>query len=616
MICRTFYILVILALPLCSIAVAGDSGDAGTESPFSLGAGARAMGMGNGFVAVADDATAIYYNPAGLPNLGFQQISVLHTVLFEGTIYDFISYARPLGNRYGFGIAGMRLGTDNIGRRDNLTSFPNNAEEDAARFNASQMQLIISLGRRIGSKISSGISLKLVNQSIDNLSAYGFGIDLGTQLAIGKNLKAGILLQDIIGPRMKLINLTERTPFTIRAGMAYLIESDKSPFNTMFVLDLEKPERRSVKVRAGVEMIHETGVVLRGGYDRDNFTMGMGLRYKELHFDYAYKFIEYLTDSHRFSLTLEFGKSRMEKLAGKEQAALSEHLQFAKESRRKSLLAELEKADNYYLQGDLDSALAAYYRADAFAEDHTYIQARILKINNQLSRATISTSPITLPDSVAASLPGTLENQARRLFARNAFRAAQDLVAMTRQYHGSLPALDSLENDIRNAIDSVVAVNFAQAENALGNGNYIRAYDCFNSVLVLDPGSGRAREGSQAAEMRLNLAQHLNLALEYFNQDKYTSSKREFRIVLDMDSNNKTGIEYLRRINEKIKSSTSMEDLQKDTRIWQLYLAGLEAFRLGNFEEAIGFWDDVLEVYPNNQNTIENINQARLRLKK
>ena len=86
-----------------------------SSSPNPVGSGARAMGMGNGYTALAEDATAVYYNPAALPYLNSQQISFLHTILFEGTIYDFASYVYPHTGIGGFGMAAMRIGTDDIG---------------------------------------------------------------------------------------------------------------------------------------------------------------------------------------------------------------------------------------------------------------------------------------------------------------------------------------------------------------------------------------------------------------------------------------------------------------------------------------------------------------------
>ena len=207
---------------LMALAPVGLADDGGTESVFNHGAGARAMGMGNAFTALSDDATAIYYNPAGLTLLETQQISLLHSVLFEETIYDYIAYVHPLSGRDGIGAAVMRLGTDDIGRRNEVT--------DLGRFNASQMQFLLSYGRKFNHLFSSGATFKMAHQSIDDLTAYGFGLDLAGRVRLTSKLRGGILLQDIIGPRLKLAGTRERTPFTIRTGLAYMVDFKNLPF--------------------------------------------------------------------------------------------------------------------------------------------------------------------------------------------------------------------------------------------------------------------------------------------------------------------------------------------------------------------------------------------------
>ena len=101
----------LFALVICSC-VSGADKYAGEF--LSLGAGARPLGMGGSFVAVADDATATYWNPAGLGGLDRTEITFMHAGIFGLDSYDFINYVQPLGGVGAFGVSWIRLGIDDI----------------------------------------------------------------------------------------------------------------------------------------------------------------------------------------------------------------------------------------------------------------------------------------------------------------------------------------------------------------------------------------------------------------------------------------------------------------------------------------------------------------------
>ena len=114
-----------LIISLLIIFVPGlNAQDGGTESTFSLGFGARAIGLGQAYTALAEDPTAVFWNPSGLEFINQQSATFFHTTLFDATHFDFLGYAYPtidLGS-FGFGIA--RIGIGDIEQRN--TSDPAN----------------------------------------------------------------------------------------------------------------------------------------------------------------------------------------------------------------------------------------------------------------------------------------------------------------------------------------------------------------------------------------------------------------------------------------------------------------------------------------------------------
>ncbi len=605
---RRLSIIVALLLLLLPVMAAAED-DAGTESAFNLGAGARAMAMGNGYTALAEDATAIYYNPAGLPYLSSQEITFLHTVLFEGTVYDYAAYVYPYTSIGGFGIAGMRLGTDDIGRRDQYT--------DLGKFSSTQMQILLSYGRRFDHGISTGVNLKLANQSIDDYSDYGFGLDLGGRYDLTDRLRAGFILQDILGARMKLMNDRERTPFLIKGGLAYLYQLSDRPFSGAVTFDLEKPEYRSVKIRAGLELAHTSGLAVRGGYDRDNFTVGVGIHYQQLTFDYAYKFIDNLMDSHRFSLSFNFGPTRQEIEARRETELRRGRQQYLQENRVDALRRELDEADEYFREGRLDSALAAYHRAEVFADPDTAsrIKGRVDEIVQMMEQEEVP--PIVEPTApTGEDNAGLVARQAEYMIDKGALLAARDIVDDAVSQGIDSDELRALRVDISTRINDRIRGTLREADQSFNQGNFIDAYTKYEDVLALDKNNLRASDGSRAAKLQIDLAQHLKLGMDYFEQKRYILSQRELNTVLQLDPRNEIALEYLQRIDAAMNETTTPEeqDLRKDSVMWQAYLDGVEAYRAGDFKKAIEYWEEVLKKYPNNRMALQNIRQARLRL--
>ena len=86
-------------------------------------------------------------------------------------------------------------------------------------------------------------------------------------------------------------------PVTLAGGLALNRAPLSGAVALSAALDVEKIEARKARVHAGAELLFVDKYAIRGGYDRDNFTMGAGLAYGRIKIDYAYKFLEYIEDS-------------------------------------------------------------------------------------------------------------------------------------------------------------------------------------------------------------------------------------------------------------------------------------------------------------------------------
>jgi len=107
--------IVLGLLTLCVFAFAAGEGSGQAGAYLRMGVGARALGMGGAFVAVSDDATAAYWNPAGLAKLKKNQASFMHARLKMDRNFDFINYVKKDESKdEAYGFAMVKFGVDNI----------------------------------------------------------------------------------------------------------------------------------------------------------------------------------------------------------------------------------------------------------------------------------------------------------------------------------------------------------------------------------------------------------------------------------------------------------------------------------------------------------------------
>ena len=185
----------IVAFLLCLILIAISGIRTLAQAPkysnefLSIGVGARAMGMSNAFVSVADDATAGYWNPAGLLQLNSDaQIALMHTEYFAGIAsYDYGSIAFKADENSALGFSYIRFGVDDIPNTSELIDSEGNINYDRIRsFSASDNAFILSYARRLNENFKLGVNAKVIRRTAGSFAgAWGFGLDAGIQYIHG-----------------------------------------------------------------------------------------------------------------------------------------------------------------------------------------------------------------------------------------------------------------------------------------------------------------------------------------------------------------------------------------------------------------------------------------------
>ena len=168
----------------------------------NLGVGARALGMGKVQVSLADNATAGYWNPAGLVNQTHKYDGVLmHSELFSGVVKnDYGAFSMPLDDKSAIGVSVMRLGVDNIADTRNIVNEYGYVDYSKIElFSVADYALLLSYARKVGTVegLSVGGNAKVIYRNIGKFAhGYGFGIDAGVQYN-HKGWNLGLMARDI-----------------------------------------------------------------------------------------------------------------------------------------------------------------------------------------------------------------------------------------------------------------------------------------------------------------------------------------------------------------------------------------------------------------------------------
>jgi hypothetical protein len=298
----TVILAAILILAMVGGALAGEPGTAGFMF-LRLGNGARASGMGEAFTAVEGDATSIYWNPAGMAGVEGVELNVTHNEWLMDIRFEQISVVNEMfGGAGGISFTGVYYG-----KLDRYGDYPSLTPDGT--FSPYDLAVSAGYARDIIPNLAIGAAFKVIYEKIDFESATGYALDFGI---IHKSKIEGLTLAASalnLGPQSKFVEEKFYPPFQLRLGGAYLVERETLRGGLLMTADGVFPNDNDAKLHFGVEYRYQTMLAVRfgykSGYTVQGFTMGAGVTYRNLRFDYAWMPIDYdLGDSHRFSISV------------------------------------------------------------------------------------------------------------------------------------------------------------------------------------------------------------------------------------------------------------------------------------------------------------------------
>lgn len=290
-----------------------------TAQFLKIGVGSRAASMAEAFVAVANDVSALYWNPAGLSQFTDNQIMISHNIWLVDINHDFLGGVYHLDNDNTFGISLTSITMDKMKVTTEFSPFGT-----GEYFGFSDIAFSISYSRKMTDQFSFGGSIRYIEETLDKLKMRGVMIDLGTyywtglgtsRFAVTVSNFGNDLAPDgevvLVGSRTKSDWQSFSPPTIFRIGFAFEPFEDELNQITMSI-QLNHPNDNSENFAIGAEYSYNKMFFARGGYkfnvDEQNYSFGAGvklpLNIATVSVDYAFSNFTRLGSSHRFSLIL------------------------------------------------------------------------------------------------------------------------------------------------------------------------------------------------------------------------------------------------------------------------------------------------------------------------
>ncbi len=299
-----------------------------------IGPSARATGMADALLPIADDASALWYNPGGLVNVNSGQVFLSHLAMPADVNYDFLGYVHPMPALGGaVGVQAFGLYTD-----DMIERTPQMPDGTGRTFTASDFALGVSYAQRLTEKFSVGATAKFIQENLADATARGWAVDVGTFYNTGwKSLRIAMMISNF-GPDMEFISTPFPMPMVFKFASAMDVMKDETNRLTLAV-EGSHPNDNVEELHVGLEYGFREFAFLRvgkkyngwqrstldeynedpeeynpyieypildeeGNVSLDGVTFGGGLAIKRLGLsvDYAYANYGFLGSLHRFSL--------------------------------------------------------------------------------------------------------------------------------------------------------------------------------------------------------------------------------------------------------------------------------------------------------------------------
>jgi hypothetical protein len=275
-----------------------------------IGVSARAGGMGNAFTAPANDATAIYWNPAGMVELTRTQVT-LNSVTWPADI-DIYFAGAVFSTPYfpgTFGISARALTMDP--QEERTIYIPQGTNR---YFDAGDMSFGLSYAMFLTDRFSAGITAHFIHMGLADKSVETIAFDFGLVYRIGiQGMKLGMMIQSL-GGEVDYDNRSSKLPTLFKVGLS--VDAYRRGAHALLAAgEFSHPSDNAERMNVGMEYNYNRFFFMRGGYninyDTAGAAWGVGFRIdtsqtSDIGLDYAWEDLGYLGSTHRITLNFSY----------------------------------------------------------------------------------------------------------------------------------------------------------------------------------------------------------------------------------------------------------------------------------------------------------------------
>jgi hypothetical protein len=276
-----------------------------------IGIGARAVAMGSAFVSIADDATAVYWNPAGVARITRSVININHCDWVHDTAMSQAAYV--FDPRYLPGMVALHVRSLYMPEQLVRTIYKPEGTPGYT-FDNGDVAAGLTYARSLTDKFSAGITFNYLHSTLADVSSSAYSFDFGTLYDTGfQSLRVGMAIQNI-GNELQYLERADKLPTVFRVGMSMTVFQN-AQMRVLSAADFSHPPDNNERANLGTEVGYKDFLYFRGGYgfgyDAEGLALGLGFKVPtslnaEASIDYAFSDMSYLGSIHRISVDFRF----------------------------------------------------------------------------------------------------------------------------------------------------------------------------------------------------------------------------------------------------------------------------------------------------------------------